>query len=81
MAKELKPKELSVLYDRLYDIADKQIKRHNPCNIHTKNGVDSGAEKFKGSIGLSLVYACSMVHIDSLTVRDFCADEATLRHS
>jgi len=37
--KELKPKELSALYDRLYAIADKQIKRHNPCGIKIKKGI------------------------------------------
>lgn len=26
--------ELSVIYDRIYDIADRLIKKHNPCNIH-----------------------------------------------
>lgn len=30
--------ELSALYDRIYDIADKLFKKYNPCNIHTKNG-------------------------------------------
>ena len=28
--------KLSALYDRIYDIADRLIKKHNPCNIHTK---------------------------------------------
>jgi len=27
--------DLSALYDRIYNIADKLIKKHNPCNIHT----------------------------------------------
>lgn len=27
--------ELSALYDRIYDIADRLIKKHNPCKIHT----------------------------------------------
>ena len=26
--------ELSAIYDRIYDIADRLIKKHNPCNIH-----------------------------------------------
>ena len=26
--------ELSALYDRIYDIADRLLKKHNPCNIH-----------------------------------------------
>ncbi len=30
--------QLSAIYDRIYDIADRLIKKHNPCNIHTKNG-------------------------------------------
>ena len=30
--------ELSALYDRIYDIADRLFKKYNPCNIHTKNG-------------------------------------------
>ena len=31
--------ELSALYDRIYDIADRLLKKHNPCNIHkTKRG-------------------------------------------
>lgn len=29
--------ELSALYDRIYNIADRLIKKYNPCNIHTKN--------------------------------------------
>ena len=29
--------QLSALYDRIYDIADRLFKKHNPCNIHTKN--------------------------------------------
>ena len=28
--------ELSAIYDRIYDIADRLIKKHNPCNIYTK---------------------------------------------
>ncbi len=39
ISRELKPKELNELYDRLYDIADRLIKKHNPCNIHTERGV------------------------------------------
>jgi len=33
---KLSVKELSALYDRIYDIADRLIKKHNPCNIHTE---------------------------------------------
>ncbi len=29
--------ELSALYDRIYDIADRLIKKYNPCNICIKN--------------------------------------------
>jgi len=36
--KKLSITELSALYDRLYDIADRLFKKHNPCKIHTKNG-------------------------------------------
>lgn len=35
---QLSIEELSALYDRIYDIADRLIKKYNPCNIHTKNG-------------------------------------------
>ena len=28
--------KLSALYDRIYDIADRLIKKHNPCNIHKR---------------------------------------------
>ena len=34
---QLSIRELSALYDRIYDIADRLIKKHNPCKIHTKN--------------------------------------------
>ena len=27
---------LSVIYDRIYDIADRLFKKYNPCNIHKK---------------------------------------------
>ena len=27
--------KLSALYDRIYDIADGLLKKHNPCNIHS----------------------------------------------
>ena len=30
---QLSTAELSALYDRIYDIADRLIKKHNPCNI------------------------------------------------
>lgn len=33
-AKSLSIAELSAIYDRIYDIADRLIKKHNPCNIH-----------------------------------------------
>ena len=33
--KELSVEEMSALYDRIYNIADRLIKKHNPCNIHT----------------------------------------------
>lgn len=29
--------ELSALYDRIYDSADRLFKRYNPCNIQVKN--------------------------------------------
>lgn len=35
-AKSLSTKQLSAMYDRIYDIADKLIKKYNPCNIHIK---------------------------------------------
>lgn len=35
--KSLSTQELSALYDRIYDIADRLFKKYNPCNIHTKN--------------------------------------------
>jgi len=35
--KSLSTTQLSALYDRIYDIADKLIKKHNPCKIHTKD--------------------------------------------
>ena len=35
--KPLSTKELSALYDRIYNIADRLFKKHNPCNICTKN--------------------------------------------
>ncbi len=39
---DAKPKlsiaELSALYDRVYDIADRLLKKHNPCNIHKGRG-------------------------------------------
>ena len=35
--KSLSVAELSALYDRIYDIADRLIKKHNPCKIHTKD--------------------------------------------
>lgn len=34
---KLSTTELSVLYDRIYDIADRLIKKHNPCKMHNKN--------------------------------------------
>jgi len=35
--KSLSVAELSALYDRVYDTADKLLKKHNPCKIHTKD--------------------------------------------
>lgn len=32
--KKLSIEEMSALYDRIYNIADKLLKKHNPCNIH-----------------------------------------------
>ena len=34
---KLNMEKLSALYDRIYDIADRLIKKHNPCKIHTKD--------------------------------------------
>lgn len=34
---KLSTAELSALYDRIYDIADRLFKKYNPCNIHTEN--------------------------------------------
>ena len=34
---ELDTEKLSALYDRIYDIADRLIKKYNPCNIQTKD--------------------------------------------
>ena len=31
--------ELSVLYDRIYNIADRLFRKHNPCNIHFEDGI------------------------------------------
>lgn len=36
-AKHISYAELSALYDRIYDIADRLFKKYNPCNIHTEN--------------------------------------------
>lgn len=36
--KSLSIQELSTLYDRIYDIADRLFKKYNPCNIYTKDG-------------------------------------------
>lgn len=33
---QLSIKELSALYDRIYNIADRLIKKYNPCNIQVK---------------------------------------------
>ena len=33
---KLNMEKLSALYDRIYDIADRLLKKHNPCNIHTE---------------------------------------------
>jgi hypothetical protein len=44
MKKLINIKQQSKLYDRVYDIADKLIKKHNPCNIHTHRGVLCCAE-------------------------------------
>jgi len=35
---KLSIEELSALYDRIYDIADRLFKEYNPCNIHSKEG-------------------------------------------
>jgi len=32
---QVSTQELSAIYDRIYDIADRLIKKYNPCNIHT----------------------------------------------
>ena len=41
MTVAIKPKlsvvELSALYDRIYDIADRLLKKHNPCKIYTED--------------------------------------------
>ena len=34
---ELDVEKLSALYDRIYDIADRLIKKYNPCKIHIKD--------------------------------------------
>jgi len=31
--------DISAIYDRIYDIADRLFKKHNPCNIHIKNKI------------------------------------------
>jgi len=36
--KKLSTEDLSALYNRIYDIADRLFKKYNPCNIRTKNG-------------------------------------------
>lgn len=35
--KSLSTKQLSELYDRIYDIADRLFKKYNPCNIQVKD--------------------------------------------
>ena len=35
---ELDVEQLSALYDRIYDIADRLFKKYNPCNIHIIEG-------------------------------------------
>ncbi len=34
---KLSAKDLSALYDRIYNIADRLFKKYNPCNIHIKH--------------------------------------------
>lgn len=34
---KLSIKELSALYDRIYDIADRLFKKHNPCKIYIED--------------------------------------------
>jgi len=41
---QLSTAELSALYDRIYDIADRLFKKYNPCKIHTKDGKSHCAE-------------------------------------
>jgi len=41
--------ELSALYDRIYDIADRLFKKYNPCSIYTENKKVYCAEYHKGS--------------------------------
>ncbi len=36
--KQLNKAELSAIYDRIYNIADRLFKKYNPCNIHTECG-------------------------------------------
>jgi len=37
MTKELSVEQMSALYDRIYNIADRLIKKHNPCGIQIKD--------------------------------------------
>ena len=47
--KSLSTQELSAIYDRIYDIADRLIKKHNPCNIRiTKKGICCEHEYYNG---------------------------------
>lgn len=38
---KLSVEELSALYDRIYNIADRLFKKYSPCNIYIKNGKSS----------------------------------------
>ncbi len=42
---KLSTAQLSAIYDRIYDIADRLFKKYNPCSIHTKNNKTRCANK------------------------------------
>ena len=61
--------ELSALYDRVYDIADRLFKKYNPCNIHTiKGGICCTSRKTNNAFGLCCG-GCKHISKTGCTVR------------
>ena len=56
--KEQDVKDLSVIYDRVYNIADRLFKKYNPCNIHTEGDkvICNGGDKPSNTL---CCYECS----------------------